>query len=137
MFSLADLDPVSEREKAIDQAERSLTSAIEKKSDVITVSGTARSPELAQKMVAKFIDIYQGEHSLMHRTAGSHAFFAQQTDLLRKNLSDALAKLRKAGRVIATMDLLIAATAIVGNATLVTRNRKHFEHVPGLRLISY
>jgi uncharacterized protein involved in exopolysaccharide biosynthesis len=96
LMSLFELDPVSDREKAIGQVTNCLDFAIEKKSDVITVSGTAASPELAQRIVSKFIDIYLGEHTRMHRTAGSQAFFAEQTKLLRKNLTDALSKLRDA-----------------------------------------
>jgi uncharacterized protein involved in exopolysaccharide biosynthesis len=94
--SLLDVDPVSDREKAIIRLSRSLRSSAEKKSDVITVSGTAISPKLAQQIVAKFVDIYLGEHTRMHRTAGSQAFFTEQTGLLRKSLSDALIKLRDA-----------------------------------------
>jgi uncharacterized protein involved in exopolysaccharide biosynthesis len=90
------LDPVSDREKAISSVERCLGSTIEKKSDIITVTGTAGSPELAQKIVAKLVDVYLGEHAKMHRTAGSQAFFTEQTELLRKHLDDALAKLRDA-----------------------------------------
>src|SRR5205823_1561886 len=52
--SFIDLDPVSDREKAITQVGRCLNSAVEKKSDVITVSGMAESPELAQRIVASF-----------------------------------------------------------------------------------
>ena len=66
--SWINLDPVSDREKAINQVGKCLDSAIEKKSDVITVSGTADSPELAQQLVSKFVDIYLGEHARMHRT---------------------------------------------------------------------
>jgi len=94
--SLFDVDSVSEREKAVTRLSRCLHSNAEKKSDVITVSGTAISPKLAQQIVAKFIDIYMGEHTRMHRTAGSLAFFTEQTALLRKGLSDALIKLRDA-----------------------------------------
>src|SRR4051812_8601978 len=94
--SWTNLDPVSDRELAITQVARCLDSAIEKKSDVITVSGTAASAELAQRIVAKLVDIYLGEHARMHRTAGSQAFFAEQTELLQKHLSDALSKLRDA-----------------------------------------
>lgn len=32
------------------------------------------------------------------------------------------------------LDLLIAATAMVHDLTLVTRNRRHFEDIPGIRL---
>lgn len=35
---------------------------------------------------------------------------------------------------IGDMDLLIAATALLHNLTLLTRNRKDFTHVPGLTL---
>jgi polysaccharide biosynthesis protein PslE len=90
------LDPVSEREKAIDRVGQCLDAAIEKKSDVITVSGKANSPDMAQRLVAKLVDIYLGEHSRLHRTAGSQAFFTEQTELLRKNLDNALSKLRDA-----------------------------------------
>lgn len=48
-----------------------------------------------------------------------------------------LATLRRGGRSIATMDILIAAAAIVDGATIVTRNRKHFDRVPGLDIRGY
>ncbi len=91
--SMLELDPVSDREKAVSRVVKQLDVAVEKKSDVITVTGTAKSPELAQLIVATFVDIYLGEHVHMHRTAGSQAFFTEQTALLRKTVNDALAKL--------------------------------------------
>lgn len=48
-----------------------------------------------------------------------------------------LAQLQKSGRSIATMDLLIAAAALVDEAPLVTRNLDHFRRVPGLTLLAY
>lgn len=42
--------------------------------------------------------------------------------------------LRSAGLSIGDNDLQIAATALRHDLTLVTRNRRHFERVPGLRL---
>jgi tRNA(fMet)-specific endonuclease VapC len=48
-----------------------------------------------------------------------------------------LASLQRRGEVIATMDLLIALTALVDGAPLVTRNAAHFERVPDLRLLEY
>jgi len=96
LLSTISLDSVSEREEAINRLAGNLNSVIEKKSDVITISGKAESPELAQRLVSKYVDIYLGEHAKMHRTAGSQAFFAEQTALLRKNMSGALDKLRRA-----------------------------------------
>lgn len=40
-------------------------------------------------------------------------------------------------RSVATMDLLIATAAILGDAPLVTRNVKDFSRIPGLRVLSY
>lgn len=37
-------------------------------------------------------------------------------------------------RQIGDIDLLIAATALTHDLTLITRNRKDFQHVPGLKL---
>ncbi len=50
---------------------------------------------------------------------------ADRFDNLRQNK-----KLRKIGRA----DLLIAAVALAHEATLVTRNVKHFRQVPGLKV---
>jgi tRNA(fMet)-specific endonuclease VapC len=41
------------------------------------------------------------------------------------------------GRAVATMDLLIAAAAVVDDARLVTRNVKDFKRIPGLRVLEY
>ena len=43
-------------------------------------------------------------------------------------------ELRRVGLIIGDMDLLIGATAIEGNYTLVTRNVGHFDRLPGLML---
>lgn len=43
--------------------------------------------------------------------------------------------LEKTGQKIADFDLLIAATAIIKNLQLVTRNKRHFSRIPNLRLV--
>lgn len=50
---------------------------------------------------------------------------------------DVLGGMLLRGRSIGTMDLLIATTALVESVPLLTGNRRHFEHVPDLRLLSY
>ncbi len=42
--------------------------------------------------------------------------------------------LKLKGQVIDTGDILIAATVIANNETLLTRNTKHFKRIPGLKL---
>ncbi|HEV2108372.1 MAG TPA: type II toxin-antitoxin system VapC family toxin [Thermomicrobiales bacterium] len=44
------------------------------------------------------------------------------------------AGLRRRGSLIPNFDLLIAATAVTYDLTLLTRNTRHFERVPNLRL---
>ena len=44
--------------------------------------------------------------------------------------------LRSIGALIGDFDLLIAATAICNNLTLLTNNRRHFTRVQGLSLVS-
>ena len=43
-------------------------------------------------------------------------------------------ELRRNGNLIRDPDLLIAATALQHDLVLATRNRHHFERIPGLRL---
>lgn len=43
--------------------------------------------------------------------------------------------LEKRGARLEDFDLLIAATALASGLTLVTRNKKHFERIEGLRLL--
>jgi len=45
--------------------------------------------------------------------------------------------LERRGEGIGPMDTLIAATALLHNATLVTRNAREFGRVPGLRLADW
>ena len=44
------------------------------------------------------------------------------------------AQLRQQGQLIPDLDLLIAATALVHDLALVTRNRRHFARIAGLQL---
>jgi predicted nucleic acid-binding protein len=45
-----------------------------------------------------------------------------------------LRSLAPGGLLIGDIDLLIAATALVHGDTLLTRNVRHFQRIPGLRL---
>jgi tRNA(fMet)-specific endonuclease VapC len=46
------------------------------------------------------------------------------------------ARLRLANRLIGDMDLLIASTALRHRLTVLTNNRRHFEAVEGLGILS-
>ena len=46
------------------------------------------------------------------------------------------ARLREKGNLIGDIDILIGATAISNNLTLLTNNTRHFERMQGLRVVS-
>lgn len=49
----------------------------------------------------------------------------------------ALVDIQRRSKSIATMDLLIATTALENGAPLLTANRKHFDVVPDLAVLTY
>jgi tRNA(fMet)-specific endonuclease VapC len=55
------------------------------------------------------------------------------TDPIMERFAKTLAALRQQGDLIPDLDLLIAATAMEHDLTLLTRNRRHCERIPGLR----
>jgi predicted nucleic acid-binding protein len=56
------------------------------------------------------------------------------TDPIVERFARMRSDLRRLGRLIADMDLLIAATAIEEDLVFVTRNQRHFERITELRL---
>ena len=75
-FRFCELDPISDRERAIHKIEEDVDISVPKKTNVITVNCEAKSPELAQEIVATLLDVYQRAHVLLHRTTGSYEFFS-------------------------------------------------------------
>ncbi len=75
---------------AVDRAalvvEENLLIKSREKSDIIFVSYTAVSPELARQVVARLIDIYLESRIDVHKVQGAHLFFTQQTEQLLSDL---------------------------------------------------
>jgi uncharacterized protein involved in exopolysaccharide biosynthesis len=94
--SIKSIDPVSEREEAIILIERHLSVDAERESTLIVVQYDARSPQLAQKVCDKIVQVYQQAHMRIHRNEESQPFFTQQQENLRKQLDSALEALKNA-----------------------------------------
>ena len=62
--------------------------------------------------------------------AGSH--IVPLTDETIVKASDIYAELRRRGQPIGDADILIAASALVHELTLVTNNEDHFRRIPGV-----
>lgn len=93
---LPTLDAISDRERAVQYVQGGCQASVERNSDIITVSCKARTPALAQRMVASIVDAYLEEHVRLHRTSDSHMFFTTQATLLEQQLSTAFEELRAA-----------------------------------------
>lgn len=70
----------------------------------------------------------------VHRYFLDGFFILEVTDPVADTFARLRATLRKQGNLIPDLDLLIAATALVHDLSLLTRNERHFARVPGLRL---
>jgi tRNA(fMet)-specific endonuclease VapC len=79
----------------------------------------ARDPDAALHGLRAFL---RGKHLLPLNRAIIERFGVIRGDL------------RRYGLTVGDFDLLIAATALHHDLTLVTRNHRHFSRVPGLRL---
>jgi tRNA(fMet)-specific endonuclease VapC len=56
------------------------------------------------------------------------------TKSIMETFAEIKADLQSQGNIIDDMDLLIAATALTMNYTLVTNNERHFSRIPGLQI---
>jgi len=74
------------REKAVESVLSSLDISVVKDSNVIAASFEAPDPELARAVLDRFIALYLDHHISVHRTEGSHSFFAGETEKLRARL---------------------------------------------------
>lgn len=56
------------------------------------------------------------------------------TEPVMERFAETRAYLRRRGELVGDLDLLIAATALAHDLTLLTFNSRHFERIPDLRL---
>jgi tRNA(fMet)-specific endonuclease VapC len=85
-------------------------------------------------------EIYEGIYYGRDRTTAEQGFrqflravsVLPTTHTIMRRFAQVRGQLRVQGHLIGDMDLLIAATALATDRTLVTGNRRHFDRVPGL-----
>jgi predicted nucleic acid-binding protein len=90
----------------------------ELEADAANAAHPARERERVRQILAAVTLVGPGE-------SFAAAYGATLVDILRR------------GKSIATMDLLIATTALEGAAPLLTANRRHFDVVPDLTVLTY
>jgi len=87
-------DPGTPEDLAIRRLERRLRISAPKDSTVITMQYTAASPQLAHDVVAAVTEAFLAEHVRLSHTDGSLKFFAEQNEILFKELTSAQQELR-------------------------------------------
>jgi uncharacterized protein involved in exopolysaccharide biosynthesis len=87
---------ISPREQAVQKLNSSIGVEIAKKSAVIRVFCTAKSPELAQRLLQSVVEIFKKQHLKVNRSEGSYEFFEQQLVQNQKQLELASQRLRDA-----------------------------------------
>jgi uncharacterized protein involved in exopolysaccharide biosynthesis len=93
---IASIDPISDRESAIINVERSLAVGGEQQATMIVVKYAAENPQLAQKVCQAIVDVGQKEYMRVHRSAESKPFFTEQQNRLKDQLDGSLDALRTA-----------------------------------------
>lgn len=87
--------PSTAHQQAVMQLEREVSVWSPRKTNTINVSCKAKSPAIAQQIVAKLVEVYLSEHVRVHHTPGSYEFFVEQTNVSQKAWESAAAKLRE------------------------------------------
>lgn len=115
--------------------------ALKGKSQAVQLLSTLSPDGLAISLVT-YGEIYEGILYSRDSKASERVFnrflrdvtVVPMTRPIMRRFAQLRGQLRAAGNIISDFDLLIAATAIQNNLTLVTRNKRHFARVPGLTI---
>jgi uncharacterized protein involved in exopolysaccharide biosynthesis len=86
-------NPATDFEKSIIELEKELEITPVRKSDMIEISYTAKSPEVAAAVLQNLASLYLEKHLKLHRPPGTYQFFQTQANQYGQQLSEDEAKL--------------------------------------------
>ena len=94
--------------------------------------------------IVSVAELYEGEVNSTNPEREARMLQEFLADMAIIPLDDAIcrifarerSRLRASGTLIGDLDILIGATALCHNLTLLTNNRRHFERLQGLSIIS-
>lgn len=89
------IDPISDREEAVQEIIEHLEVGAERKSNVVGIKYDTKSPELAQAIVKSMIDQYKLTHARIHTMEGSRKFFGEQLEQLKSRVEEKSEALRQ------------------------------------------
>jgi uncharacterized protein involved in exopolysaccharide biosynthesis len=82
------IDPISEKEEAIQEIVKNVDVGSERKSNVVSIEYDSDSPALAQAVVDALIEQYTLRHAQIFVTRGSRTFFEEQKSELRTEVEE-------------------------------------------------
>lgn len=141
-------DPMSAREKAIAALAKQVYVPPTKKSNVISVTCKASSPELAQRIVEEVVAAFLAKHREVNRTAGSYDFFVSQTAEVKRQYEAAAEDLSRAMNALGVgnieqrrttiqnqissleADLLTARKSLAATEATVAQTRAAMDRLP-------
>lgn len=113
------------------------------RSDIVEKVDGLRHEGLALSVIS-LAELYEGVYHSTNPEGNERALhdFLADADII--GVDEAICKmfgrergrLRKQGKTVGDFDLLIAATCVHNGFTLLTNNRRHFEQVEGLAMLS-
>ena len=92
----ASIDPIDDRERAVQTMLKALAVDVRNKSYVVTLRYCDVHPEKAQRITSRLVDVYLDEHLRANRTPGSQDFFDGQSRLMRAEWELAAEQLKRA-----------------------------------------
>ena len=84
----------SPRQKAIRKLTEDLYVISARKSSVLVLHAEAPSPELAQRIVSEYLEVFKTMHAEAHQTPESNQFFKEQARLLRSQWQESMKALQ-------------------------------------------
>ena len=93
-YNLNPLRVYSVRDKAIKAMRKNLSVSAANKTSIVTVSYESEDPALSQEVLDALLGYAREEHLQTHRAHGSQAFFVEQSEKLRAELSQLEQQLR-------------------------------------------
>lgn len=97
--------PSPAHQQAVMQLEREVSVWSPRKTNTINVACKAKSPAIAQQIVAKLVEVYLAEHVRVHHTPGSYEFFVEQTRVSKQAWQRDAARLREAKNKLAIVTI--------------------------------
>jgi uncharacterized protein involved in exopolysaccharide biosynthesis len=90
-----DQPPSTAHQQAVQHLEREVSVWSPRKTNTINVACKAKTPAMAQRIVAKLVEVFLAEHVRVHHTPGSYEFFVEQAGVSKKAWQAAAASLRE------------------------------------------